>query len=107
MNELEAFDQMTEEAEAEKEVCKHVWTYGSQVKVKMCEKCCYVAGLVNKQKEVQMIERKWMVLRLDTDGVTIVESHDVCTDAVVRKLSLDSTYGDGSHTIKFGYPWEA
>lgn len=51
MSESETFDQMTEEAEAEKAACKHQWTYGSQVKVKMCEKCCYIAGLVNKQKE--------------------------------------------------------
>ena len=51
MSESEAFDQMTEEAEVEKAVCNHQWTYGSQVKVKMCEKCCHVAGLVNKQKE--------------------------------------------------------
>lgn len=54
-----------------------------------------------------MMERKWMVLRLNTDGVTIVESGNSQHRAQLQAWELDRRYPDCSHTIKFGFPWES
>lgn len=51
MTDDEAFDLMTEEVEAEKNACDHWITTGSNIKVKMCEKCLHVEGLIDETKE--------------------------------------------------------
>lgn len=54
-----------------------------------------------------MIERKWMVLRLDTDGVTIVESSNSQHRAQLQAWGFERRYPGCFYVIKFGYPWEA
>lgn len=53
------------------------------------------------------MERKWMVLRLDSDGVTIVESHSIGFLAFAGKVWCDINKPSAEYVIKFGYPWEA
>lgn len=53
------------------------------------------------------IERKWMVLKLDTDGVVIVESH--LNERYIRTLCayLSEEKQTNDYAVKYGYPWEA